>query len=190
MTAGHSSRQDWSAAGLAILRDGGVEALTVERLCRNLGRTKGSFYHHFGRFDDFLEALLARWEMEQTDAPIRAEGDGGPADRLARLEDAVRMRDRDLGRAIRAWALRDARARVALERVDRRRLDHLTGLFRAAGYGQPASIADLACAFVVGTGEIGPALAPDRSERRAEALSSVLAWLGRRSDDPDSPGGS
>jgi AcrR family transcriptional regulator len=36
----------------------------VERLARELGVTKGSFYWHFNDRGDLLEALLAEWENE------------------------------------------------------------------------------------------------------------------------------
>ncbi|MEV0081899.1 TetR/AcrR family transcriptional regulator [Saccharopolyspora sp. NPDC050642] len=43
-----SGKQDWLDAGLEILADQGVPALTIDRLATKLGLTKGSFYHHFG----------------------------------------------------------------------------------------------------------------------------------------------
>jgi AcrR family transcriptional regulator len=57
-------REDWlRAARLALLR-GGVEAVRVERLARDLGVTKGSFYWHFKDRDELLEFLLREWESE------------------------------------------------------------------------------------------------------------------------------
>jgi len=57
-------RKDWlRAARLALLR-GGVEAVRVEKLARDLGVTKGSFYWHFKDRDELLELLLREWESE------------------------------------------------------------------------------------------------------------------------------
>jgi AcrR family transcriptional regulator len=57
-------REDWlSAARLALLR-GGVEAVRVEKLARDLGVTKGSFYWHFKERAQLLELLLQEWEGE------------------------------------------------------------------------------------------------------------------------------
>ena len=51
------------AARMALLR-GGVEAVRVEKLARNLYVTKGSFYWHFRDREELLEALLREWEGE------------------------------------------------------------------------------------------------------------------------------
>lgn len=57
-------RNDWlRAARLALLR-GGVEAVRVEKLARDLHVTKGSFYWHFQDREELLEILLCEWEEE------------------------------------------------------------------------------------------------------------------------------
>jgi AcrR family transcriptional regulator len=57
-------RNDWlKAARLALLR-GGVEAVRVEKLARDLQVTKGSFYWHFKDREELLEILLREWEEE------------------------------------------------------------------------------------------------------------------------------
>jgi AcrR family transcriptional regulator len=57
-------RNDWiRAARLALLR-GGVEAVRVERLARDLHVTKGSFYWHFKDREELLDLLLREWEQE------------------------------------------------------------------------------------------------------------------------------
>ena len=61
---GDLGREDWlRAARLALLR-GGVEAVRVEKLARDLGVTKGSFYWHFKDRDELLDLLLREWERE------------------------------------------------------------------------------------------------------------------------------
>jgi AcrR family transcriptional regulator len=57
-------RNDWQkAARIALLR-GGVEAVRVEKLARDLKVTKGSFYWHFTDREELLEVLLREWEEE------------------------------------------------------------------------------------------------------------------------------
>jgi AcrR family transcriptional regulator len=57
-------RNDWlKAARMALLR-GGVEAVRVEKLARDLHVTKGSFYWHFTDREELLETLLREWEEE------------------------------------------------------------------------------------------------------------------------------
>ena len=174
-----ASPADWCAAGLALLRDEGVDALTVERLCAALGRTKGSFYHHFRDLDAYLAALLERWEEELTDAPIRAAaGEPDPRRRGLRLDELVRRLDHRLDLAVRAWALRDRRARAAMERVDRRRVDHVAGLYRESGRRQARLLAELEYAAFVGAQQTGLLASPARDARLARMLRRALAGLG------------
>jgi AcrR family transcriptional regulator len=41
------SMDEWVQEGFRVLAEDGVKALTLDRLCRRLGVTKGSFYWHF-----------------------------------------------------------------------------------------------------------------------------------------------
>jgi AcrR family transcriptional regulator len=176
-----ASPGDWCAAGLALLRDEGLDAVTVDRLCAALQKTKGSFYHHFRDMDEYLAALLARWEEELTESPIRATAhEHDPYRRGARLESVVRALDHRLDRAVRAWALRDERARAAMERVDRRRIDYLAELFRESGYREPRLLAELKYVAFVGAQQTGVFASPTRAARLSEALRKALAWLGER----------
>jgi len=47
------SIEDWLQAGYIVLAEQGVRALKVERLCRLLGVTRGSFYWHFEDIDGY-----------------------------------------------------------------------------------------------------------------------------------------
>src|ERR1017187_2761901 len=58
------SRNDWLKAARLALLTGGVEAVRVEKLARNLRVTKGSFYWHFKGREELLDLLLREWEEE------------------------------------------------------------------------------------------------------------------------------
>jgi AcrR family transcriptional regulator len=58
------SRNDWLKAARLGLLTGGVEAVRVEKLARNLRVTKGSFYWHFKDREELLDLLLREWEEE------------------------------------------------------------------------------------------------------------------------------
>jgi AcrR family transcriptional regulator len=60
-------RGDWLRAARLALLKGGVEAVRVERLSRDLHVTKGSFYWHFKDREELLELLLREWEQELLD---------------------------------------------------------------------------------------------------------------------------
>ncbi|MBR9990945.1 MAG: helix-turn-helix transcriptional regulator, partial [Gemmatimonadetes bacterium] len=42
-----SGREEWLSAAAQAMSDGGVEAVRVEAIARDLSITKGSFYWHF-----------------------------------------------------------------------------------------------------------------------------------------------
>ncbi len=146
---------DWCDAGLTLLRDEGMPALTVDRMCTVLERTKGSFYHHFRDLDAFLTLLLVRWEETLTEAPIAFAGAAPePTQRAARLNDAVARLDHRLDVSVRAWALRDVRARAAVARVDARRIAYLTELHAAAGADDAHAAAQLEYVAFLGTQQV------------------------------------
>lgn len=77
---------DWADAALDAIAEGGVEAVAVERLARELNVTKGSFYWHFPNRGALLAAALERWERQQTEDVIaRAEEEREPQARIDRL---------------------------------------------------------------------------------------------------------
>src|SRR3954447_14542713 len=77
---------DWTRAALAAIADKGVANISIERLARELGATKGSFYWHFKDRPALIEAALQQWEHEYTDRIIqRRAGDARPGERFRRL---------------------------------------------------------------------------------------------------------
>jgi AcrR family transcriptional regulator len=118
-----ATRQAYFEAALAVLAEHGFTELNVGRLCRDLGVTSGSFYHHFGGWPGFVEALLAHWENRQV--LILREGDfgrGGPSADFAALMDLTLGLHHRAEAAIRAWAMSDEAVRAAQKRVDEARL--------------------------------------------------------------------
>lgn len=59
--------KDWQIGAMSYIADHGLRALTITRLAKVLGVTKGSFYWHFSGIDALLSATLARWEDVFTD---------------------------------------------------------------------------------------------------------------------------
>ncbi|MCY1033653.1 TetR/AcrR family transcriptional regulator [Corallococcus sp. BB11-1] len=129
------SAEDWADAALWSLAEG-VDALSVERLARGLGVTKGGFYWHFNDRADVLQAALARWEQLATTEFIqRLEALPEPRQRLHQLL-ALTFDLGPHGRievAIVAGAAADPRIQPVLARVSQRRIDYLVKLYRALG---------------------------------------------------------
>ena len=62
------SRERLLRAGLALARRSGIKALTVRAVAAKAEANLGSFVHHFGTRDAFVEALIERWY-----APLMAQ---------------------------------------------------------------------------------------------------------------------
>lgn len=117
-------------AAMRLLAGPGLPALRIRRLCSEVGVTSGSFYHHFGSWEGFVEALLAHWSGDQLDrlvAEVRLEPD--PRARVEVLRRLALEAPHRAEIAIRGWAASDAAVAAAQNRVDRRRVDALREVF-------------------------------------------------------------
>jgi AcrR family transcriptional regulator len=109
-----ATRRAYFEAALNVLAEQGFTELNVGALCRDLGVTSGSFYHHFGGWPGFVAQLLEHWENRQV--------------RILRERNFAALMDLTLGlpheaeAAIRAWARNDETVRAAQKRVDDARL--------------------------------------------------------------------
>src|SRR3954466_3815006 len=65
-------RERWEQAALDALERGGLAAVAVEPLARELGVTKGSFYWHFDNRQELIDAALALWVRVHVDGPLHA----------------------------------------------------------------------------------------------------------------------
>jgi AcrR family transcriptional regulator len=180
------SAQDWATAALDALAEGGVAAVAVEPIAARLGATKGSFYWHFSGRDALLEAALLRWEETHTDeviALVEAEPDMRRRLRLlltvALGGDAGHPGDR-VELALQPTAGHPLVAPV-LNRVTRRRLDYVTGLFTALGFSaeQARHRSLLAYTAYLGHAQLAHAT-PDATPRGPELpgyVDAVIATL-------------
>lgn len=153
-------RTDWVLAALRALVRGGIGAVKIEALARDIGATKGSFYWHFKDLGELHHVMLELWEdlaTHRITAAVRASG-LDPRGQIMLLVDMVSVRPGEavggieIEPALRDWGRNDPRARAVLERVDRQRLEDLTGFLRAAGVkdGELLPKAQLIYAAVIG----------------------------------------
>lgn len=93
---------DYIAVGLRILdEDGSNHALSIRRVCTELGSTTGSFYHHFATWSVYLRALLTRWVDAHQNAIRQFVGSHPPG--TAEVVRVLLARPPALERAIRCW---------------------------------------------------------------------------------------
>jgi len=175
---------DWAAAALAALGDGGLAAVAVEPLAIRLGATKGSFYWHFANRDALIQAALARWEERHTEAVIATvEEVPDPAERLRLLFGSVlggveRTRTE---MALLATADHPLVAPV-LNRVTERRIGYIAKLFGDLGFPPEAarSRSLLAYSAYLGHAQLAhatPGVLPESAEAKAYVDHVIGALL-------------
>jgi len=109
--SGRLTVDDWTERALALVMDEGVGAIKINRLCRELGVTKGSFYWHFADLDALLAAIAGRWaaETRQILSGLTELEGLPPLERIRAM--ALRLiddRSWSVERALREWAKNDA----------------------------------------------------------------------------------
>lgn len=176
---GRVTRDDWIDTALELLASDGPQALTIERLCAALQKTKGSFYHHFRDAAGLRDAILDRWEAQQTEAIIaEAEREPDLARRGELLDQLAAAANWSHERTIRAWAWRDATIRPRVEAVDQRRIGYLATFYPRIAPDLALMLAFIEYAALVGAQhlflpELGDGPAP------GELLHRALAALAR-----------
>ena len=133
--------EDWIREAMAVLVNKSVDGVSVDTLAKNLGLTRGSFYHHFLDRDDLLKRVLSTWRQIQTDQVINRyeQSNLSPLGRIHELIDlpfrgeSARMGG-SVELAIRAWARRDALARSVVDEVDVVRMNYIRHCFELLGY--------------------------------------------------------
>lgn len=164
--------QDYFDAGMALLADGGVGAVTIARLCAELGVTKGSFYHHFRGVDDFKSQLLAHWAAEGEHQVLQAAAAvSDPFERLDVLRELGIALHHEAEVAIRAWSRTDAEAWAVREKVDAARERTVAAAYEEVGI--PAEAAEL-------LGRLGVAVLVGAQHRGARTDRAALRELYER----------
>ena len=116
-------QDEWVNAAAAALGNGGVEAVRVEALARDLGVTKGSFYWHFADRAALLEALLTRWEAGSHALLASAAAAATPAQRLGTLFRGIARGSGGVTDAeVFSWARRERAIAERVAEVERARV--------------------------------------------------------------------
>lgn len=114
--------EQYFESAMAILGRDGAAGLKIGPLCRSLGVTSGSFYHHFGSWAGFVRGLLHYWESQQTDRVVElARATADPVERMLVVKRLTVELRHEAEAAIRAWAQIDPEVGRAQARVDAQR---------------------------------------------------------------------
>jgi AcrR family transcriptional regulator len=147
------SREQYFEVAFDLLPQAGFKGLNIGLMCRELGVTSGSFYHHFGSWDGFVAAFLSHWERMQGGRMREMAFGAGDVNR-----DLDALRELTLGlphaaeAALRAWSDSNEVVRASVIRVDQTRFATLAEVTtRAIGDAAKALvIASIALAMLVG----------------------------------------
>jgi AcrR family transcriptional regulator len=178
-------KEDWLALGLTQLSTEGATGLTVEALCKNAERTRGSFYHHFSDHGEFIEAMMSTWKKQNTldvaEETLREEQDM----RGQKLSDLANNLDLNLERSIRQFAQSNETAARILQEVDEIRTDFVAGLYQQDGLDptNAREIAMLEYAAYVGAQIVWPNMVVEdrvKLDRRFARLVNSAKEMGRR----------
>jgi AcrR family transcriptional regulator len=174
---------DWTQAALAAIAQKGTANVSVERIARELGATKGSFYWHFKDRPALIAAALDHWEREYTDRIIeRLAGVDDPRARFrGLLQSAFVDHPGVLIDANLLAAADDPVVGAALERVARKRLTFVEQIFAQTGAADAADRALLAFSAYVGLAQLrrtAAALTPHGKKTKGYIDHTVTALFG------------
>jgi AcrR family transcriptional regulator len=130
------SAEDWARGGLKLLMAEGITAVRINRLCQELGVTRGSFYWHFADLDELREKIADLWCGETREALARlAELDRlPPRERLSVM--TLRLTDDSswaVERALREWGRSDEKVAGVVAESDLFVLSLVEGAFTELG---------------------------------------------------------
>ena len=134
-----ATREDWVGLALSVLARHGAAAVTVLDLSERLGVSRSSFYWYFRNREDLLDELLQRWESLNTRSIVRQS-----EVRAGSINEAIcnvfrcwvdpELFSPTLDFAVREWARRSEKVRMALDRSDGERTAAIRTMFERHGY--------------------------------------------------------
>lgn len=170
------TEQSWIDAAVRHIIKESMSDIRVEKLARDLGVTKGSFYWHFRNHQHLLQRVLEQWTERAT---IRVtewskSGNASGVERITRLLElpsnvSADNHGADIELAVRSWARRDETAADIVTKIDKMRLNNFVELISELGFaGEEArQRAAIALAFMLGDSFLKSGMS--QTERRANA---------------------
>lgn len=171
-----NEKNDWFTTGLRIIETEGFMKITIENLCSLLKVTKGSFYHHFGNIDGYIEALMKYWTDENTKLLIEKLDQFETAnEKKAILNKMVLLRSHKREQMIRGWSFSNRIVERYVREVDEIRIDYTAKLIEQCGEDAKTAkqIAILEYACMVGIQQLFPDMPNEESDELHNLFYSI-----------------
>jgi len=168
------TKEAWLEEGLVILKEFAQNKIRILYLCERLKVTRGSFYHHFKSIDDYVEALLKKWEKDNTLELIRLANQASSVEeQVQTLGKMANSKNKTIEVAIRSWSHYHPIVKSYLEKVDQIRLSYLKDIFEKMGMSaeEAHKRAQLDYALLVGIQHLFPTMDSERIQELYTLLS-------------------
>lgn len=145
-TGWRGSSELWLTAAQTALLEGGVDAVRIQPLARQLQLSRTSFYWFYQSREELLAALLGRWRDRNTGSLVQRAAAYAESVAEAMLNVIDCWLDPDLfdarfEMAVRSWALQSDDVLDAVRRADADRLEALTAMM--VRFGADPALADV-----------------------------------------------
>ncbi len=167
------TREQWLYAGLEQFAAGGEGAVRIERIARDLGVTKGSYYGYFKSRDEFLRQMLEySLQIGTEDFITRSRAASEPNDQMRLLlTDILKDRaGRDFEFYLRDYGQRNALAKRIAKQADERRTGYIREILERSGLppAEAAARAEIGYCYYLGWYERNKHTALSRRELRRQ----------------------
>ncbi|CAM4508687.1 AcrR family transcriptional regulator [Paenibacillus endophyticus] len=149
--------EDWIKLGLKLFAEGGPEALVVEKLAKQLGSSKTSFYWYFKTRAAFIKRIIASWQELATAsiiAHLQEQESVSPREKIYYLLRVMfsTVEGHDFIYHLRNLGVSEPEYADILQTIEKQRLDYLTSLLMNYGqsYENAASKSELVYSYYLG----------------------------------------
>lgn len=175
------SAEDWLEVGYTVLAEEGVRALKVERLCKQAGVTRGSFYWHFQDIDQYRAALVESWNkfLERDRQALSKLDELAPRERLSALTlTLVSPQYWMLERAMREWARLDPAVADNIRAADRHLLRTVVKAYSDYGFSAEEARLRAELTFAAGIGLLHLTSSAEQAQSVAQRERFLALMLG------------
>jgi len=166
------SKDNWIIAALDLLSSRESSGVSIVKLSKILGVSRGSFYYHFNSLNDLIDAMIARWEESVIDKGFVSSrmSASNPDEEIRNLIEFVTHLSDKQDLMFRQWAAFNDHVRQHMERLDQQRLSFMTEMFQRLAKDESRGAAYAKIAFYGYIGCLNSYPRPNSEKQREVAL--------------------